>query len=190
MTQEELIRKGYHIIRKPNDEHVYVSLTCEKCGKEMCVRSDYISKKTKLCQSCVSINNHHAKKHGGYKTRLYRIWLSLSHRNYNTYNPSVCEEWKNDFSVFREWALSNGYADNLTIDRINNKGNYEPSNCRWITQGENGRRARQIFSHEEMVKYYNLRKELKLTQVEMAHKLGVSRNTIQRLERKIRNECV
>jgi hypothetical protein len=54
----------------------------------------------------------------------------------------VCDEWKNSYENFREWALSNGYADNLTLDRINPNGNYEPSNCRWATaktQGNNRR---------------------------------------------------
>lgn len=48
----------------------------------------------------------------------------------------VCEEWK-DYSVFKAWALNNGYTDNLTIDRIDNDGNYEPSNCQWLTNREN-----------------------------------------------------
>lgn len=45
----------------------------------------------------------------------------------------VCEVWNNSFTSFFEWAINNGYADNLTIDRINVDGNYEPTNCRWIT---------------------------------------------------------
>ena len=48
----------------------------------------------------------------------------------------MCDEWKNDFLKFYNWSMNNGYKDNLTIDRINNDGNYEPSNCRWVTPKE------------------------------------------------------
>lgn len=82
-------------------------------------------------------------KHGGRGTRIYAIWKSMRERcnNPNTnrskiYHDNgirVCHEW-DDFIKFRQWSLDNGYADNLTIDRIDSKGNYEPSNCRWVTQ--------------------------------------------------------
>lgn len=49
----------------------------------------------------------------------------------------VCDEWKNSYENFRDWAMSNGYTDDLTIDRIDNDGNYEPSNCQFITASEN-----------------------------------------------------
>ena len=90
-------------------------------------------------------------KHGGSETRLYRTWTSMRKRCYNPKDPSykyyggkciqVCAEWKNDFIAFRNWALNNGYADNLTIDRIDNDGNYEPSNCQFLTKSENTRKG-------------------------------------------------
>lgn len=91
------------------------------------------------------------------KTRLYYVWNSMKQRclnendcRYNSYGGrgiTIYEEWKNNFGTFREWALANGYRDDLTIDRIDVNGNYEPSNCRWITNKEqqnNTRRSRLI----------------------------------------------
>lgn len=81
-------------------------------------------------------------KHGLSKTRLHRIWRGMRSRcsnpndvEYKWYGKKgirVCEEW-NDFMVFREWSLANGYSDELSIDRIDGKKGYSPDNCRWTT---------------------------------------------------------
>ena len=78
--------------------------------------------------------------------KLYAVWSCMKQRCYNPKNKrwnryggrgiKICEEWKNSFESFREWALSHGYSEGLTIDRINNDGNYEPDNCRWATYKE------------------------------------------------------
>lgn len=89
-------------------------------------------------------------KHGdrprGKKIRLYNIWSHMCERcnnpnfvhfeNYGGRGISVCREWAESYESFRNWALSNGYKDNLTLDRINNDGNYTPDNCRWVTPKE------------------------------------------------------
>jgi hypothetical protein len=70
----------------------------------------------------------------------------MRNRCYNPHNArfdrygkrgiTVCDEWKDDFQPFFEWAMNNGYKDDLTIDRINNDGSYEPGNCKWSTTKE------------------------------------------------------
>jgi hypothetical protein len=93
--------------------------------------------------------------HGGTKTRLYSIWVSMKNRcscpnntHFDCYGGrgiKICEEWK-DFENFRDWAISNGYDDSLTLDRTNNDGNYEPANCRWVTRKDqaNNRRTNRL----------------------------------------------
>ena len=63
-------------------------------------------------------------------------------RHYGGRGIIVCDEWRDNFQAFYVWAMANGYADNLSIDRIDVNGNYEPSNCRWVTMSEQNKNKR------------------------------------------------
>lgn len=115
------------------------------CGKtKIATLSDLSSGKVKSC-GCIKkySSPRNSRTHGMTHERIWTIWSGMKQRcirNPHYRNVSVCEEWKR-FEGFRDWAFSNGYSDDLTLDRINNEGNYEPSNCRWATykQQENNR---------------------------------------------------
>lgn len=124
---------------------------CE-CGNETIVNGAKLKNgHTKSC-GCGSAGNHIS--HGKTGTRIYRIWQAMKSRCSNTDIPaykdyggrgiSVCKEWESDFVCFYNWAISNGYDDNLSIDRIDVNGNYEPSNCRWTTKKEQAINTRKF----------------------------------------------
>lgn len=119
---------------------------------------------------------------GHTNTRLYNIYHNMLcrcyNKNYKRYNDCggrgirVCSEWLDDFQTFYDWAMENGYRDNLTIDRIDNDGNYEPNNCRWLTLYEQSNNRRNTLN----VHYHNKAQSLS----EWIHelKLSVSHQTI------------
>ena len=90
--------------------------------------------------------------------------------NYGGRGITVCDEWKNSFEAFRDWAIANGYQDDLTIDRIDVNGNYEPSNCRWATNKEQCNNTRKTVYLE----YQGKRQSIK----QWADELGINYNTL------------
>ena len=133
----------------------YYKCLCD-CGNVVVVRADRI--KEGRTKSCGCYNRDKAKTgdarrvHGKHGTRLYVIWQNMHsrcytktnkfHKNYGGRGITICDEWLHDFQTFYDWAMANGYHNNLTIDRIDVNGNYEPSNCRWITKAEQTRNKR------------------------------------------------
>lgn len=140
---------------------------CE-CGKILEIRGTNLTTKRRPQISCGCVIPERAKetstKHGGTKERLYQIWMGMRRRcgdpkikdypRYGGRGIQVCDEWQ-DYSVFRKWAISNGYDQcaefqKCTLDRIDPNGNYEPDNCRWVdikTQ-ENNRRNNHLIEYE------------------------------------------
>lgn len=142
---------------------------------------------------CSNLKNGHSTSCGCYKkicsithnetkTRLHRIWSGIKSRCYNPKKPNyknwggrgikMCDEWKFSYENFRNWALNNGYQENLTIDRIDNNKAYEPSNCRWATNKEqcNNKRNNHLLTKDKETH----------TISEWSDIIGISAKTIQR----------
>ena len=149
-------REIYQSYYKRLYHHYFYRCRCD-CGNEKAVRlSDLLSGRVRSC-GCYrksllkEIGSQGGYVHGGHGTRLYNIWSEIhsrcdnpncpAYKNYGGRGIRVCDEWSS-FIPFRDWALSNGYAKNLSIDRKDNDGDYSPDNCRWVTMEEQGKNRR------------------------------------------------
>jgi len=148
------------IKRVENDKWNKARWLCKcECGNEVIVVGTSLrSGETQSC-GCYMLDRIKEcnTKHSQCSTKLYYVYCDMKERcyrktkknycNYGGRGIGVCEEWLSDFQNFYDWALNNGYQEDLTIDRIDNNGNYEPSNCRWTTryvQNRNKRSNRYI----------------------------------------------
>lgn len=182
---------GYKIQGKSNHKTSAWKCKCV-CGNEIVVTKSLLkSGNTKSCGCLKSENNRKTwTKHGLCNTRLYKIFSMMKDRCYNKNSKaymyyggkgvSICDEWLNDFQVFYNWAIQNGYNDNLTIERMDVNGNYEPNNCKWITQSEQTRNRTNT--------HFILFNDEKYTLTELSNKLGVSRTTIRKYEKQFNGD--
>lgn len=139
--------------------------TCENCGITV-KRKNNSGRHPKYCPECANkvaiqnnINSVMRCRNNDPNRRIKSIWQgmiarcnnsnSASYKNYGGRGITVCDEWANSFESFLEWANHSGYSDNLSIDRIDNDGNYSPDNCRWATSKEqaNNKRTNVTFEY-------------------------------------------
>lgn len=146
------------------------------CGRETIVTGTLL--KSGSVKSCGCWRRDRMKqlnyKHGGFGTRLYTCWVDMRRRcipaqgkrsqNYADRGITVCRAWQK-WERFRDWARNNGYAEHLTIDRIDNNRGYCPSNCRWVTpaqQNNNQRRTVRIDTPDGLMSLANAVRKYKV----------------------------
>lgn len=166
-----------------SDKHRKQIYKCQcKCGKIVIVgASDLLRGNNKSCgclrlENITRLNATHMKS----KTLLHQVWLAMKGRCFNKNNKAyknyggrgiiVCNEWKNDFQIFYDWAVENGYSEGLTIERKNNDKNYEPYNCKWATRKEQNSNTRRTHFIE-----YN---GISMTMTEWAKYLEIKYHTL------------
>lgn len=222
MNNQDMIGKRYGrlivISQASNNKNKTIEFDCIcDCGNK-CKANKYrlLNGQKQSCgclhkEQLTERNKNTAKYKGESSTeydRILRIYGAMKHRCYNKnderYNDYggrgiiICDEWLNDYFKFKEWALNNGYKDNLSIDRVNVNGNYEPSNCRWCTQKEqmNNTRVNKMLEYKGRTQTLSeWCDELKLNYFRVKARLNTCNMTVeqafelpkQRLRRKINN---
>lgn len=130
----------------PSGRHDACYECCCDCGNTVNVLGIHLRSGHTVSCGCFRVDTSRQTMtvHGKTNTRLYTIWKNVharctnqNHNDYPNYGGrgiTVCDEWKHNFQAFEEWAINHGYADDLSLDRIDVNGNYEPCNCRWVSQ--------------------------------------------------------
>lgn len=156
---------------------------CPECGKEF--EATVNSVKVGHKKSCGCIRGLSNKSHGLSKHDIYKRWGSMINRcenqndasypRYGGKGISVCQKWRHDFMTFYNWAISTGFKKELEIDRIDSKGNYEPSNCQWISPLENNKKDSLKLTDKEIYKIVALYKTGYWTCRALGKKFNVSK---------------
>lgn len=178
-TYVDLVGKKYNRLTvvsyhgKLNGNHVQWNCLCD-CGKTTVVLGYNLKAGAVKSCGCLGLGNNSI--HGMTDTRLYHIWDNMKARcyrknckaygSYGGRGITICDEWLSDNTAFLNWALNNGYADNLTIERDDVNKGYSPSNCRWIPREEQGRNTRSALGVE------------KATEIKLKLKSGMKINVI------------
>lgn len=131
--------------------------------------------------------------HGGSRTLLYRVWQGLHQRcenptaqefeHYGGRGIIVCPDWF-EFAPFRDWALTHGYAEGLSIDRVDVNGDYEPANCEWVPLWENTRRQKGCKLDADDVRAIRLALAAGETQRSIARRYGVDQTQVSHIHRR------
>lgn len=165
MKRKELLNQtfGSWLVVGYNKSRGKWELKCE-CGNTGLAKTYQLtSGKSTRCTKCRNkVVGEKNSTHRLTRTKLYGVWNGMKQRcgnpnteKYRIYGARgicVCDEWKNDFMAFYNWAMDNGYSEELSIDRINVNGNYEPKNCRWISlkaQANNTRTNHKVTFNNE-----------------------------------------
>lgn len=189
----KLIRKLSLKRDKNGNFQSFAIFWCENCEQEVIKRLSH-GKIQKSCGCDKNFNNgnKYALIHGKTNTKLYSVWsnikdrcLNLNCKSYKYYGGrgiTICNEWL-EFTPFMEWALGNGYNRGLQIDRKETNGNYEPSNCRWVTSKEQQRNKRNTTTLEIANEIRLLYWSGKYLQKELAEKYKIHPTTISNIIR-------
>jgi len=145
------------------DNRVSVYCICD-CGNEVIASINSLKKEHKKSCGCLKKETKSNYKNGLRHHPLYNVWANIKQRCLNKKQPKyndyggrgikICKEWENSFECFYNWCLNNSWGKGLEIDRVNNNGDYEPNNCRFVSRSinMNNTRANTIIEYNNEIK--------------------------------------